>query len=181
MNNKLNEVAENLLNQLILEGKTKEEAFSFVSEHYETALNLKDQMLDFNYSEYDAYSAAIVQLSNCIVNEGIGLLSMGRLIPLPVLEEVLGEGQWDKLNKQQQGKILWELGFNTRRHRWFTSAGCFNYNGKRECGVFIRGSERLDREWLTKKVNDKGVASIEARYHRDRDVLAVLRGLKRDD
>jgi hypothetical protein len=87
---------------------------------------------------------------------------------------------WTEVAKQEQQKILWELGFNSKYEAWFTDAACFNYNGTQQCGVFIYCSERLDKEWLTKKIDGRSVASLEAKFHKDKDELAIMRGNKTD-
>lgn len=180
MNNTLNDATENLYTQLCVEGKSKEEALLFISEQYEAAINLKDQMIDFGYEESEAYTVATVKLTNSLANREMKTLNMGKLIPVRALDEVMGEGGWDRLTRKHQDRTLWELGFNTRTNRWFTNAGCFNYCGKRECGVFIQGNERLDKEWLTKTIGDASVASVEAKYHKNKSTLEELRGNQRD-
>lgn len=175
----LQSAVEKILPELRREGKTEEEVWEFVSDKYQEAMDLKDQMLEFGYNEGEAYLAASQKLANSVKNQSIDGLYYGKIIPLRVIREYLeGEPNWHDLSDKQRATILWELGFNTKTYNWFINAGCIRYGKRVECGVFIQGAERLDKEWLTMKVNDKSVASIEARFHKDQDTLSVLKGYR---
>jgi len=174
-NNILQDAAQKLLEQLNIEEGNYDSALTFITDQYDVAVLFKNQMIEFGYEEEEAYRVAAVKLSNSVVNKGTRVVKMGKLVPLRILNEAIEEG-WESLTSRQQNDVLWELGINTRQKCWFTDAACFNYCEKRECGVFLFGEERTDREWLTKKIGDNSVASIEARYHKDKETLNVLRG-----
>lgn len=158
-----------------------EDAYLFIAERYDEAMDLKQQMLEFGYSETDAYFVSSHRISNALENEGIESIKYGHMMPLSVLGRLLGDDiSWTDSSKKQKSDILWQLGFDTKNFSWFTNSGCFNYDGKRECGLFIQGSERLDRKWLETKINDSSVATTEARFHEDKNQLDILRGNKRD-
>ena len=79
-----------------------------------------------------------------------------------------------ELTHTQQDTFLWTLGFNTkfanveRRLEWARSP---DNNPKQEFLEIIVGSERTDKEWRTKTVDGRNVASEEAMYFFEQGAL----------
>jgi len=176
----LNNTVNVVMSSLKMDGMSDEEAWGVIVDKYEEAISLKEQMIEYGYSESESYYVASQKLANSIKNQGIEDIKYGKIIPLRVVVGLLGGSDWHSMNDYKRATSLWDLGFDTKKFGWFTNAGCFNYEDRRECAVFIQGSERLDNEWLTKKVGGVSVASMEAKYHKDPEQLAVLRGQRRD-
>ena len=57
---------------------------------------------------------------------------------------------------------LWKMGYNVKSKGWAIDTCCYNWNGNLECGEIVIGEERTDKEWTSKRVEGRLVASDEA-------------------
>lgn len=160
-------------------GLDDEEAEKSTLEAIDSAQNLSTQMLDFGYTAKEAGEASGYKLSNFITNIGISKVKMGKLYSLVDLNQKLMklEGKtFNSFSEDDKHNILWSIGIDASKSGYFIDAGCFNYEDRRMCGLYVYGQERLDKEWLKLVIDGKNVASEEARYHKDRDALQIMRG-----
>lgn len=131
--------------------------------------NLYGQLLEHGYTEEVA--AGLVDTKSKQINDLKHLrntIRLGKLFPLSMIPN------FKTLAVSDKERLLWAMGFDIRNYPYLIDIGCYYWKDKVECGEFIYGSERVDKDWCRTKH-----ASDEARYFYDRDVLAVLRGNKK--
>ena len=143
-----------------------------------------DQCVESGLTEDFSNILANHRLSSYVENKGIEHLDIARMIPLDVIiKKFASEGKdWNKIPKEEQRKVLWELGINTKKCDFFIKACCFTWNEKLQCGVAIIGNEREDDHWLN-LLDDNGcnVASMEVRCKDLKGVAEVARNNKNWD
>lgn len=142
------------------------------------------QCIESGRTEAFAGTMANHRLSTFFINLGIENLKMARMIPLEELvKEFAKKGKdWNGLSKENQRKVLWDLGINTKINDFFIKSCCFNWNDKVKCGVAIIGDERTDDEWLN-QLDDDGcnVASMDVRCKDLKGIKEVSRNSKNWD
>ena len=107
------------------------------------------------------------------VDEFVKMIPIDKSVSLDFLKE---NANWDNISAKEQDKILWDMGFNTKRYKYVIDVSCMREGGKVKCGKVLLGAERLDKQWLTQVINGHHTASIEARYFNDQDILETMRG-----
>lgn len=107
------------------------------------------------------------------VEELSSVVKLGKSIPINFIEG------FDDMSEPDKNKVLWELGLDTKHFNYVIDVTCYRYGSISDCGRVAYGSERVDKEWLSKRIEGKRAASEEALFYKDRDVLAVLRGNKK--
>jgi len=139
---------QDLYNELITLGKTSEEALAYIEE-----LQIKEEV---HYGEDGAK-----------IGDGVIIrIQYSKDDILAVYPN------WDNFPETQKKHVLWGIGLDTQKHRYFEEDRIHNNaRGDRVFGTVIYGSERTDKEWRFKLDNrGKSVASEEAKsYHRMKD------------
>ena len=177
-----NEQKQARFDQLVEEGVTASEALMQVeveaSEEEnaaEVVSNLYSQLQDNGYSTEEAHQMINFKLANLPqINALMKAVRVGRMLPLSAIDN------WDNMNEKMRENCLWGLGFDTKRFKYVVDVGCYRFgNSQVQCGKFVYGSERLDKEYTNKVVDGYHIASDEARFFFDREMLEVLRGNKK--
>ena len=140
--------------------------------------NLLTMIMGFGYSAVEAIKLVEFKSDNYdIISKIVNTIDMNRWVPLHMLLEAV-EGFNDKTDDEKNA-LLWSLGFDTKNYKWCIDVMCYTLYGKRKCGKVIIGQERLDKQYLKMTLEGRKLASVEAMYHKDRDVLEVMRGNKK--
>jgi len=103
------------------------------------------------------------------------ILSFCNLGSFPSIQKY---GGWDKMTIDQKKDFLWEVGLDSREYGWKTGIGYHReLGGKQVLDKYIESNERTDNQWLTKLVDGRSVASLEAKVYaaRDQSLEAELR------
>jgi hypothetical protein len=141
---------------------------------HQERMDLFNQILGFGYTAKEAQELVEIKFAK----EDRELIErsfiVGRMLPVSYIPE------WKNLDEAGRKDVLWNLGFDIKKFNYLEDVACYTtQEGKRECGLVIRGSERVDKEWITKVVDGCNVATDEARYWKDRETLEVMRGNKK--
>lgn len=80
---------------------------------------------------------------------------------------------WGTMTDKQKRDALWGIGFDTKKYNFYVTE-CLHtrINSKRDYGLVVYGSERVDKAWTTKLISDGSgnlvnAASWEARTYYD--------------
>ena len=96
-------------------------------------------------------------------------LTLRIFISYSKLRKILGTDKnvWEALEVDSRKTLFWQLGFDTRNFEVLYDIGSFVEDERRHYGEFLFGNERLDNDWLTKKVDGGYIASLDARLKND--------------
>lgn len=125
-------------NQLIKEGKDKEEA-------QEIAL------------------AECFPEESTALDESITLRKHFSMKDLEKLEYVQTLGGWSKMTLEEKDYLLWLLGLDVKGFGFGEKIGKHSTaSGKIVEGLYVYGQERCDEDWLSQEINGQKVASFAA-------------------
>lgn len=132
------------------------------------------QLRSHDYSVNDAMDLVALKAERYEAIMGVmSTVKIARSMPIRAISG------WDGMTEEARLEALWTMGFDVRNFAYVLDVGCFRYgSSKVECGEFIYGSERLDVGWLNLVIEGCNVATIEARFHADGEVLRAMRPTK---
>lgn len=135
------------------------------------------QAKGFGYSDETAALWGEAKMATHLDNQGFDKIDLGLKYSLKDMNTVAFDEhkkKWDSCTEEEQRALAHRMGIETKdnKHNLYRLTLCQagDKPNTGECGQFIGGAERLDKEWLK-----SGHASEEAVWHKDRELLAAQR------